>query len=302
MLWSGSSPLTVARGSMWGFLMFAGTAWLAISWAVLRLEPTDIASVAGPVILFGAVCELIRTLAGTRTWWLNACLTALFAATGAVMLTAPDSTFTTPASLIGWYLMVRGAVDVAVGIMTRGSDRVWSLIVTVGVLETALGFFSASPYARTTDLVIVTLGGLGVLRAVADLVTAFRLREVAGTRKDLLELPPERAAGVAGYSAGLTDFEGSSPRSRARHRARTSEPASTVTAPGETEAGESFHDRVVRTTAELDTMLAQAGVTGQRKNDTVPKDLPAAPDTPEGVEGLPAVRASGEVERPGGGR
>ncbi|MEV6300901.1 DUF308 domain-containing protein [Actinoplanes sp. NPDC051861] len=279
--------------------MFAGTAWLAISWAVLRLEPTDIAAVAGPVILFGAVCELIRTLAGTRTWWLNACLTGLFAATAAVMMTAPDSTFTTPASLIGWYLMVRGAVDVAVGIMTRGSDRVWSLIVTVGVLETALGFFSASPFSRTAELAVVTLGGLGVLRAVADLVTAFRLREVAGPRKDVLELPPERAAGVAGYSAGLTDFEG---RSRARHRARTQTSASTVTAPGETGTGETFHDRVVRTTAELDTMLAQAGVTGQRKADTVPKDLPAAPDTPEGVEGLPAVRASGEVERPGGGR
>ncbi|MFC7532767.1 DUF308 domain-containing protein [Actinoplanes sp. GCM10030250] len=312
--------MTVARGSMWGFLMFAGTAWLAIAWAVLRLEPTDIASVAGPVILFGAVCELLRALAGTRTWWLNAGLTVLFTATAAVMLTAPDSSFTTPASLIGWYLMVRGAVDVAVGIMTRGSDRVWSLLVTVGVLETALGFFSASSFSRTAELAIVTLGGLGVLRAVADLVTAFRLREVAPSRKDILELPPERAAGVAGYSAGLTDFEDAPARSPARHRARTS--ASTVTAPGETakaaknpaepvpgnnsaeKGSESFHDQVVRTTADLDVMLAQAGITGTARTastDMVPRDLPSAPDSPEGVEGLPAGRGR-EVDRPGGGR
>ncbi|WP_328467204.1 DUF308 domain-containing protein [Actinoplanes sp. NBC_00393] len=301
--------MTVARGSMWGFLMFAGAAWLVIAWVVMRLEPTDVASVAGPIILFGAVCELLRTLAGTRTWWLNAILTALFTATGVVMLTAPDSTFATPASLIGWYLMVRGAVDVAVGIMTRGSDRVWSLLVTIGVLETGLGFFSASPFSRTGDLLLVTLGALGALRAVADLVTALRLREIAAKGRDVLELPPERAAGVAGYSAGLTDFEGAPARSRARHRARSggptviageATPTSPATITGET-TGDSFHEQVVRTTADLDNMLAQAGIGGPRVSTTVPKDLPPVPDTPEGVEGLPAGRP-GDTDRPAGTR
>ena len=72
MLWSGSSPLTVVRERMWGFLLFAGVAWLAIAWSVLRLEPADLMGVAGPVILFAAVTEAVRALAGTRTWWLNA--------------------------------------------------------------------------------------------------------------------------------------------------------------------------------------------------------------------------------------
>ncbi|MEU8661216.1 hypothetical protein [Actinoplanes philippinensis] len=277
---------------MWGFLMFTGAAWLAISWSVLRLEPIDIAAVAGPIVLFGAVGELLRAIAGTRTWWLNACLTVLFAATGGLLMwDVQDSTYTTPAALIGWYLMVRGAVDIAVGIMTRGADRTWSLLVTIGVLQTGLGFWSASSFARTGPMVIVVLGALGTLRAIADLVTALRLREVAGPRKDVLELPPERAAGVSGYAAGLTDFEGAPSRSRARHRAR---PAGTATPAGATPpTGESFHDQVVRTTADLDAMLAQAGITGPRAGAVVesPKNIPAVPDTPEGVEG--------EVERPG---
>ncbi|MFC4064280.1 hypothetical protein [Actinoplanes subglobosus] len=290
MLWSGSSPSTVKRGSMWGFLMFTGAAWLAISWSVLRLEPIDIPAVAGPIVLFGAVGEMLRALAGTRMWWLNACLLVLFAATGGLLMwDNQDSTYTTPAALIGWYLMVRGAVDIAVGIMTRGADRTWSLLVTVGVLQTGLGFFSSSSFARTGPMVIVVLGALSALRAVADLVTALRLREIAGPRKDVLELPPERAAGVSGYAAGITDFEGAPARSRARHRARPGPSSETAAAP----AAESFHDRVVRTTADLDAMLAQAGITGPRAGAVVesPKDIPAIPDTPEGVEG--------EVERPG---
>ncbi|MDI6104542.1 DUF308 domain-containing protein [Actinoplanes sp. NEAU-A12] len=297
MLWSGTSPSTVARGGMWGFLLFSGAAWLTIAWAVLRLEPADVSAVAGPVVLFGAVCELLRAFAGTRTWWLNAGLAALFTATGVLLLTDQDSSFTTPAALIGWYLMVRGAVDVAVGIMTRGADRTWSLLVTVGVLETALGFFSASPFSRAADLVLVVLGALGVLRAVADLVTALRLREVAGPRKDVLELPPERAAGVAGYTAGMTDFESAPAKSKARHRAR---PGASADAPGSPAVVESFHDHVVRTTADLDAMLAQAGITGPRAGAAPAEphlDLPPVPDTPEGVEAVAERPAGGSVIR-----
>jgi uncharacterized membrane protein HdeD (DUF308 family) len=207
MLWSGSDPRTVMRDSMWRFLMFAGVAWLAIAWSVLRLEPENVAGVAGPVILFGALCEGVRALAGTRTWWLNAGMAGLFAVTGVVVLAVGDATFATPAALVGWYLMVRGAVDVSVSTMNRGTDRTWGLLLTLGVAQTGLGFFAAGPLARTVQPVVLVLGGLGVLRAVADLVTALRLREVTGARHDVLKLPPERAAGVAGYAAGLTDYD-----------------------------------------------------------------------------------------------
>ncbi|MEU4691269.1 hypothetical protein [Actinoplanes sp. NPDC023714] len=352
MLVSGSSPLTVARGSMWGFLMFAGAAWLVVAWAVMRLEPADIAAVAGPVILFGAVCELLRTLAGTRTWWLNAGLTLIFGATAAATVFAPGSELATPAAMVGWYLMVRGAVDVAVGIMTRGSDRVWSLIVTVGVLETALGYFSAGPFAAAADLIVVTLGALAVLRAVADLVTSLRLRELAPVvRKEILELPPERAAGLAGYSAGHADFTAApavtkaghtdltaasavtkaghadltaapaatkaghadfaaTPAAtkaghadfvatpagtKARHRAEDTVPAVSPAGGNPDPAGTTYHEHVVRTTADLDAMLLQAGITGPRAGTArhaEPADLPAVPDTPEGAaETAPAGRA-----------
>jgi uncharacterized membrane protein HdeD (DUF308 family) len=381
MLWSGSSPLAAVRGGMWGFLLFAGAAWLAIAWSVLRLQPTDIVHVAGPVVLFGALTEAVRALSGTRTWWLNAGLAALFAVTGAVLLADRDSSFTTPAALLGWYLMVRGAADVAVSMMTRESDRIWGLLMVVGVLETGLGFFAASPLARSADLVVPVLGGLALTRGVADLVAALRLREAAPVAPaGLLELPPERAAGVAGYSAGLDDYEAAPSRSAARHRApgksvRWGSPAAMdvgdwsvstggigpVRSPGPAVAGgmagaagfspgmgesvsedwtpapewtgpverpgadphpaapatpardaaapsekrhggtrhtaahrsaarapsrvESFHDEVVRTTADLDAMLALAGVTGAAVSaGMVHYEAPEVPDTPEGVE------------------
>ncbi|WP_433302776.1 hypothetical protein ACQP2F_10130 [Actinoplanes sp. CA-030573] len=253
------------RDSMWGFLLFAGVAWLAISWSVLRLDPAGVASVAGPVILFGALAEAVRALAGTRTWWLNAGMSVLFAATAVVLLLDRDSTWTTPAALVGWFLMVRGALDVAVSTMNRGTDRTWGVLMALGIAQVGLGFYAAGPLARDADPVVMLLGGLGLLRAVADLVTALRLREVSGVRAhEVLQLSPEREDGVAGYSAGLSDFE----VPKAKHRA----------------ASKTFHDEVLRTTADLDTMIAQAGVTGTPRATPDPEDLPAVPDTPEGAE------------------
>ena len=285
MLWSGSSPLTVMRDSMWGFLMFAGAAWLAIAWTVLRLEPADVLGAAGPVVLFGALCEAMRGFAGTRTWWLNASMAVLFGATGVILLADQDSTYATPESLVAWYLMVRGALDVAVSIMNRGTDRTWGLIMTLGVAQAGLGFFAASPLSRTADLVVVTLGALGMLRAIADLTTSLRLREASHVRHEILRLSPEREAGVVGYSAGLSDYP-ETLEGKARHRAPAGEGA------------RNFHDEVVRTTADLDTMIARAGVTGAGASQhRVPENLPQVPDTPEGVTAqasAPAGAASKE--------
>jgi hypothetical protein len=289
MLWSGSKPLTVMRENMWGFLMFAGVAWLAISWSVLRLEPTDIVNVAGPVVLFGALTEGVRALAGTKTWWLNAGMAVLFSVTAVVLLASQDSSFATPAALIGWYLMVRGAADVAVSMMTRETDRIWGLLMVVGVLEAGLGFFAASPLSRTADLVVTVLGGLALTRGVADLVASLRLREVGVVRADVLDLPPERAAGLAGYSAGLTDYVAAPPaRTGPRHRATSRSLATTndmTASVGAPESSGSFHDEVLRTTSDLDEMLALAGVAGAGVGAGLAHryEIPDVPDTVEGA-------------------
>jgi uncharacterized membrane protein HdeD (DUF308 family) len=361
MLWSGSSPLTVVRDGMWGFLLFAGVAWLAIAWSVLRLEPADMARVAGPVILFGAVTEAIRTLAGTRTWWLNGGMALLFGATGVLLLRDQGSSWTTPAALIGWYLLVRGAADIAISMLSRETDRIWGLLLVVGLAETGLGFFSASSYARTPELVVMVLGGAALTRGVADLVASLRLREASLVARAgrILELTPERAVGVAGYSAGMTDFEtgtparGAGPRHRAVPRAsaaamsdlsasgQAASPAQ-ISAdhgpggfapddveeayrqvghgrpadahfgqdpgqfghdrpePGSGGPAGSFHDEVLRTTADLDAMLALAGVTGAAVPGAAAQaaahEHVEVPDTAEGAQSPAAEEVAGAAD------
>ncbi|MEV6846787.1 hypothetical protein [Actinoplanes sp. NPDC051411] len=308
MLWSGSSSRAGVRDSMWGLLLFAGAAWLAIGWSVLRLEPSDVVTAASAVLFFGALCEVVRALVGMKTWWLNAGMAVLFAATGGVLLADRGEAYTTPLSLVAWFLMVRGALDVAVSVMNRGVDRTWGLVMTLGLVQAGLGFAAATPPVAAADPVIVTLGGLAMLRALADLTTSLRLREVAHAHHDVLELPPERQAGVAGYSAGLADFPakaaepaGSAKAAGPAGSAKAAGPTYPAMAAGSMAAepapagrarhrAESFHDEVVRTTADLDTMIKNAGVTGTGgTQQRIPDKLPPVPDTPEGAASTTAA-------------
>jgi hypothetical protein len=239
--------------------------------------------------------EGIRALASTRLWWLNAGMAVLFALTGVVVLAGGDATYPT-AALVGWYLMVRGATDVGISVMSRETDRTWGLLMVIGVLETGLGFAAASPWSRTVDLVLVALGGLAVLRGVADLLAALRLHEVAAAAATVLDLPPERAAGVAGYAAGRADGESAPVRTGPRHRA-SSKGATGRAATPSMEPPATFHDEVLRASADLDSMLALAGVTGAAVGAGLADsyEVPEVPDTPEGVE-LP--RAGAEDTEP----
>src|SRR6185295_3914050 len=204
------------------------------------------------------------------------------------------------------------------------TDRVWGLLMVVGVLEAGLGFFAAGPLLRDAGLMVAVLGAVGTLRGIADVVTGLRLREARPARTDLLELTPERALGLTGYTAGITDYESAPARTKARHRAQpgaagklptlTGGTAQTagggpmwpagqatgttggtgggtaadavaggvtaaggmaaagyVAADGSGPAADTFHEEVLRTTADLDAKLPD-------------HDIPSAPDTPEGLE------------------
>jgi hypothetical protein len=162
---------------------------------------------------------------------------------------------------------------------------------------------------------------------VGDMVTALRVRELHAARANVLELPPERAAGLAGYSAGMSDYAAAPVRSKARHRATSRSSASWSATEGSaagrpvwpdgtapTEAAVaggaaggmaaagypaadssevSFHDEVLRTTADLDAMLALAGVTGAGVGAHLgDADMPEVPDTPEGAEAREATTSA----------
>jgi hypothetical protein len=236
----------------WPAMLVTGVVWLAFCWTVLRVEPADIAGWAGAAVMLGATCEVVRAFAGGRMWAMNAGLAVLFAVTAAAILVDASGTLTTPAALIGWYLLVRGAVDVVVATGSRASDASWVLMVIVGVAQAGLGFWSSSSFARTADVVIVLVAALALARGLADLSAAYGMFAMTpSAARPAVQAARRASAGAperpAGYGAGMADFSEATRSGRARHRAGGDEPA-TVTA-GADRASEESAERVAMAAA-----------------------------------------------------
>jgi uncharacterized membrane protein HdeD (DUF308 family) len=243
------------RGWVWSALLLSGVAWLAVAWTALRLEPTEVALVAGGVLLFGAVTEVLRAMAGGQTWWLNAGMAALFAATGVLLMIDRDGSMTTPAALVGWYLLVRGAADIVTATLTRATDSTWGLMVVIGVAEAGLGFYSSSSSGRTAGVVIVMVGALALGRGLADLAMALDLRPATAPGGP----PADESVKAAGYAAGMTDFAAAQTARPGRARHRAAGAAASALSSTTSSAQQSDEDRAA---ADLDAMLALAGVSG----------------------------------------
>ena len=145
-------------------------------------------------------------------------------------------------------------------------------MVAIGVAEVALGFYSSSSTGRTAGVVIVIIGALALGRGLADLATALDLRP-ATTPDGNAGGTPAESAKAAGYVAGMADFRASeTARSgRARHRAAAAgEPAATAARQSDAE----------RAAADLDAMLALAGVSGAAvaNSPTYRASAPVGPD------------------------
>jgi hypothetical protein len=248
-----TDPTTSQDGSSswaWSAMLATGAVWMAFSWSVLRMEPTDLAWWAGAAVMFGAGGEVIRAFVGGRLWALNAGLAVLFAVTAAVILSDAGGSLTTPTALIGWYLLVRGAVDIVVATGSRASDASWVLMVIVGVAQAGLGFWSSSSLARTADVVVLLVGALALARGLADLTSAFGLFSALPPAQGQLRAESPMMQRPASYAAGMADFAASAGSGRARHRAPGDEPEM----PG--------------SNADLDAMPATAGMSGATMGST----------------------------------
>ncbi len=261
---------------VWSALLVVAAVWLAFCWTVLRVEPSDMSRWAGAAVLFGAVSEALRAISGGRMWWLNAGMAALFAATGTVIMMDHDGSLTTPAALVGWYLLVRGAVDIVTAAVSRASDATWGLPAAIGVLEVALGFWASSSFARTADALVMVVGAVALARGIADLTTSLSLRSSTSSLGTAPAARTVQAAGARGYVAGMADFAAAAAAGarsgRARHRATgTAITSATAASKPERTGASPDADAPVgaEPAADLDAMLALAGVSGAAVGSTM---------------------------------
>jgi uncharacterized membrane protein HdeD (DUF308 family) len=91
----------------------------------------------------------------------------------------PKDAFWALASVLGFILVIYGAVELTESIMTRDVNPLWWLGLTAGILLILLGFWTGQQLVTVkAELLIFYAGLFALFRGFGQIVTAFQVRHL----------------------------------------------------------------------------------------------------------------------------
>src|SRR6476660_6988831 len=175
----------------WWWLLITGIAWMVVALILLRFDYSSVSAIS---ILFGVIAIMAGVLEFgvmfmAEGWWrvLNGLLAVVFIVTGIVAFIHPGNTFAALAAVFSFFLIFAGTFDIIIAISTRREIEVWWLQLISGIVELLLGLWAAGYYGRSAVLLVAWVAAIAILRAVRDIVLAFRVRDPARARSHVAD-------------------------------------------------------------------------------------------------------------------
>ena len=166
----------------WWLLLITGIGWTLVGLILLRFNYTSVHAISllfGFVAIAAGVMEVVMIFIASG-WWklLNAVLALAFLVAGVVAFVHPGNTFVALAAVFSFFLLFAGIFDIITSLASRHEVDIWWLQLIGGIIEVFLGFWAAGYYGRSAVLLIAWVAAFAFIRAVRDIVLAFRVREV----------------------------------------------------------------------------------------------------------------------------
>ncbi|NUS74056.1 MAG: hypothetical protein HOQ05_11685 [Corynebacteriales bacterium] len=171
----------------WWLFLVTGALWLVIAMVMLRFNTTSIVTIGvlvGAMVLIAGFNEFF-TASVVQSWrWAHLALGAVFVVVGTIAMFSPANTFWVLASLIGLFLVIKGAADIVFSVLTIDENRLWWLGLTLGILQIALGFWAHGGFGRQVILLFVWAAAAAAARGITEIIFAFQLRSGRGFGED----------------------------------------------------------------------------------------------------------------------
>ena len=166
----------------WWLFLLAGIAWLVFSLVIFRFDITSAKSIAilfGIVAIIAGVDEFMAIGVSTTGWKIvHGLLGVIFIVVGIFAFAHPGSTFEALAALIGFFLLFKGILDLAVAFATKAEYDMWWMQLVIGLIEIGLAFWVAGDFQRKATLLIVYVGIVALSKGITDIFLAFKLKSL----------------------------------------------------------------------------------------------------------------------------
>ncbi len=164
----------------WWLFLITGLAWLMIAIIVLRFDTASLATVGvliGVMFLGAAMNEFLASATVSGGWkFVHLALGALFVLGALWGFIRPVNTFFALASILGFLLVLMGTTSIVGAMLSRESNPLWWLGLTVGVLEILLAIWvSQRYYPARAALILIWVGIMAMFKGFSELFLAFEL-------------------------------------------------------------------------------------------------------------------------------
>jgi uncharacterized membrane protein HdeD (DUF308 family) len=169
-----------AAARWWWVFIVTGVIWLMVSLVVLRFDERSISTIGiiiGVVFTVAAITEFMIVGATSGGWkFVHIILGVLFALGAIWGYSNPKNAFWALAEVLGFLLVIWGAIEVTEAVVTRPVNPLWGLGLFVGILIILLGFWAGQQLVTVkAQLLIFYVGLFALFRGISQLVFAFRL-------------------------------------------------------------------------------------------------------------------------------
>jgi uncharacterized membrane protein HdeD (DUF308 family) len=170
-----------SEGPPFWALLTIGILWILLSFLVLQFTYSSILSITiivGTLLCLGGVSEIGESFIVEGWRWAHALIGVLFLLGGLFTFVYPGQTFGTLALIFGWYLLLKGTLDIISAFLLHGLP-LWWMGLLVGFAEIALAFWTVGYVGRSAALLILWVGIGALLRGIVTIVAAFRTRRMS---------------------------------------------------------------------------------------------------------------------------
>jgi uncharacterized membrane protein HdeD (DUF308 family) len=164
----------------WWVFIVTGIIWLLISVEVLRFTTRSITTIGiliGVVFTVAAITEFMIVAATVGGWKVVHVILGIIFVLGAIWgYTNPKDAFWALASVLGFILVIYGAIELVEAVASRDVNPLWWLGLAVGILLVLLGFWASQQLVTVkAELLIFYVGLFALFRGIGHLVLAFTM-------------------------------------------------------------------------------------------------------------------------------
>jgi uncharacterized membrane protein HdeD (DUF308 family) len=156
----------------WWMYLVSGVLWIIFGWVVLSFNFDTVWAVAvffGIGFIIGGIMELYVASAAEGWKWLHIAFGVIAILAGIAALVWPGQTFLVLATIIGWYVLLMGILDIATAFATRDDNDLWWLQLIVGIAEVLVGFWAVGYAGRSIALLVIWVGAAALARGISSI-------------------------------------------------------------------------------------------------------------------------------------